>query len=155
MGFQTQEELDAYSEWLKDQMRGMVKHVQDSDLFTEEVMGHAVWTLPHRLFIGKAWPQGDEARSFWIISGEGLPTDHVDGAMAGTARESARHFSMKWQLQSAQLEKLAETGGDKDSGVDWESVSARLQQQAEGLYQLVEREDMWKTTEGPLVQGNA
>ena len=61
---------------------------------------------------------------------------------------------MKWQLQSAQLEKLAESG-ERDPGVDWQSVSARLQQQAEGLYQLVENEDMWKMTEGPLVRQDA
>ncbi len=154
MAFQTQKELDAYTDWVKDEMRGMVKHVRDSDLFTEEVMGHAVWTLPHRLFIGKVWPEGNKERSYWIIAGQGLPTDHVEAALARDAREAARHFSMKWQLQSAQLEKLAESG-DKDPGVDWQSVSGRLQRQAEGLYQLVENEDMWKMTEGPLVRENA
>jgi hypothetical protein len=153
MVFQNQQELDAYAEWAKTQLKGMAEHVSNSDLFHDEVMGHAVWTLPHRLFIGKAWPKSDRNKAYWIISGVDIPTDHIESAVAETAREAARHFSMKWQLQSARLGNIGQqdSGATASDDIDWETVSARLQAQAEALYGLVENEDLWRQTEGPLV----
>ena len=101
MVFKTEEELQAYTDWTKGQLENMAQHVRNSDLFQDEVMGHAVWTLPHKLFIGKAWSRSDRNRAYWIISGVDIPSDHIDLAVADTAREAARHFVMKWQLQSA------------------------------------------------------
>lgn len=157
MVFQNQQELDAYAQWAKTQLQGMADHVSNSDLFHDEVMGHAVWTLPHRLFIGKAWPKSDRNKSYWIISGVDIPTDHIESGVAETAREAARHFSMKWQLQSARLGNLGQqdAGAPSAEDVNWEQVSARLQAQAEALYGLVEKEEIWRQTEGPLVSNQA
>ena len=63
---------------------------------------------------------------------------------------------MKWQLQCGRLSDLAasdttETGEDD---VDWQKLAAGLEAQAEGLYDLVEREDLWEITRGPLVQSD-
>lgn len=156
MVFQNQQELDAYAEWAKSQLQGMAEHVSNSDLFHDEVMGHAVWTLPHRLFIGKAWPKSDRNKAYWIISGVDIPTDHIESSVAETAREAARHFSMKWQLQSGRLGSLGQQdAGASPDGVEWDKVAARLQAQAEALYDLVEREELWRQTEGPLVSSEA
>jgi len=156
MAFKNEQELQAYVDWTKSEIQGMAEHVRNSDLFQDEVVGHAVWTLPHQLFIGKAWPKADRDKGYWIISGSDLPTDHIDGAVAETAREAARHFCMKWQLQCGRLSDLAasdttETGEDD---VDWQKLAAGLEAQAEGLYDLVEREDLWEITRGPLVQSD-
>ena len=155
MVFQNQDELQAYAEWAKGQMNGMADHIRSSDLFHDEVMGHAVWTLPHQLFIGKAWSKADKTKSYWIISGDQVPTDHIDSAVAQTAREAAKHFTMKWQMQSVRLEQLGdatgEATGEPSDDVDWLEVASGLQAQAEALYGLVENEDAWKMTEGPLV----
>ena len=155
MVFQNQDELQAYAEWTRNQINGMADHVRSSDLFHDDVMGHAVWTLPHQLFIGKAWSKGDRKKSYWIISGEQVPTDHIDFSVAKTAREAARHFTMKWQMQSARLEQLGDgsgaSTGEASDEIDWVNVASGLQAQAEALYGLVENEDAWKTTEGPLV----
>ena len=153
MVFQDQEELQAYAEWVKGQMNGMADHIKSSDLFRDQVMGHAVWTLPHQLFIGKAWSKVDKTKSYWIISGEKVPTDHIDYSVAQTAREAAKHFTMKWQMQGARLEKLGDgdATGEPSDDVDWVKVANGLQMQAEALYGLVENEDAWKITEGPLV----
>ena len=153
MAFKTQQELQDYTEWAKSEMRGMVDHVRNSDLFTDEVMGHAVWTLPHEVFIGKAWSKSDSNKCFWIISGRQLPTDHIEFKLADTARDAARHFCMKWQMQGARLEQLGESGieGEPSDGIDWSKVATSLQSQAEALYMLVENDDAWKQTEGPLV----
>lgn len=152
MAFKTEEELQAYTEWTKSQLENMAQHVRNSDLFQDEVMGHAVWTLPHKLFIGKAWSRSDRSRAYWIISGVDIPSDHIDLAVADTAREAARHFVMKWQLQSARLEQLGEKGNEPgEEDVDWQQVAEGLRGQAEGLYGLVEKEEIWRPTEGPLV----
>lgn len=157
MVFKNQEELQAYADWTKEQLRGMVDHVRNSDLFNDEVMGHAVWTLPHRLFIGKAWSRSDDKKAFWIISGSGVPTDHIDLAVAESAREAARHFSMKWQMQSARLEEIGSgpAEGEPVDDIDWRKVAAELQAQAEGLYGLAENDEAWKETKGPLVDPDA
>ena len=153
MVFQNQEELQAYAEWTKGQMSGMNDHIRNSDLFHGAVMGQAVWPLPHQLFIGKAWSKADKTKSYWIISGDQVPTDHIDFSVAQTAREAAKHFTMKWQMQSVRLEKLG--GGDvatqASDDVDWLKVASGLQAQAEALYGLVENDDAWKITEGPLI----
>ena len=59
MVFRDQQELNAYAEWAKAEVRCMGEHARSSDLFQEEAVGHAVWTLPHRLFIGRIWPKSD------------------------------------------------------------------------------------------------
>lgn len=152
MVFKNDEELQAYTDWAKSQLQNMAQHIRDSDLFQDEVMGHAVWTLPHRLFIGKAWSRSDKSRAYWVISGVDIPSDHIDLEVAETARDAARHFVMKWQLQSARLEQLGENdGGPGEKDVDWRQVANGLRGQAEGLYGLIEKEEIWRPTEGPLV----
>ncbi len=154
MAFSNQQELEAYTEWVKTELRGMGDHARSSDLFQEEAVGHAVWTLPHRLFIGKIWPKSDKNRAYWVISGSDIPTDHIEGSLAETARDAARHFTMKWQLQGARLEQLEskEDSTETVDDVDWQKVAQRLQAQAEGLYSLIENEEIWRQTEGPLVE---
>jgi hypothetical protein len=154
MAFKNQDELEAYAEWVKGELRSMGDHARSSDLFQEEAVGHAVWTLPHRLFIGRIWPKSDKNRAYWVISGIDIPTDHIEASLAETARDAARHFSLKWQLQGARLGNLDgpdESGAAADD-VDWQKVAYRLQAQAEGLYALVEKEEIWRQTEGPLIE---
>lgn len=157
MVFKDQQELEAYAEWAKAEVHGMAEHARSSDLFQEEAVGHAVWTLPHRLFIGKIWPKSDRSRAYWVISGSDIPTDHIESSLAETARDAARHFVMKWQLQSARLEDLGAQpeAGETPDDVNWGEVAQRLQAQAEGLYSLVDKEDLWSRTEGPLVEPQA
>jgi hypothetical protein len=153
MIFKDQQELEAYAEWAKAELKGMADHARNSDLFQEEATGHAVWTLPHRLFIGKVWPKTDRDRAYWIISGSDIPTDHIESSLAETARDAARHFSLKWQLQSERLGDLRtkDEAGSNDSDVDWQAVGSKLQAQAEALYGLVEKEEIWRQTEEPLI----
>jgi len=153
MVFKDQQELDAYAEWVKGQLQGMGDHARSSDLFQEEALGHAVWTLPHRLFIGRIWPKSDKSRAYWVISGIDIPTDHIEASLAETAREAARHFSLKWQLQGGRLGGLDNSDDISAADeVDWQRVAQRLQAQAEGLYALVENEEIWRQTEGPLIE---
>jgi len=154
MVFKDQQELEAYAAWVKGELGSMGDHVRSSDLFQGEAVGHAVWTLPHRLFIGKIWLKSDKDCAYWVISGSDIPTDHIEASLANSAREAARHFSLKWQLQGARLGNLENQGatGAAEDEMDWQKVAQRLQAQAEGLYALVEKEEIWRQTEGPLVE---
>jgi hypothetical protein len=154
MAFRNQQELEAFTEWAKGEIRGMGDHARSSDLFQGEAVGHAVWTLPHKLFLGKVWPKSEKPRAYWVISGSDIPTDHIEAPLAEAPRDAARHFAMKWQLQSARLEDLGGSAQDGETvkDVDWEQVAQRLQAQAEALYGLVEKEDLWTQTEDPLME---
>ena len=63
MVFQNQQELDAYAEWAKSQLQGMAEHVSNSDLFHDEVMGHAGAAVRHDsgLIEGASDPRSDGA----------------------------------------------------------------------------------------------
>ena len=138
MAFKSEQEMQDFAEWAKREMQGMAEHIRNSDLFHDEVVGHAVWTLPHQIFIGKAWPKSNRDRAYWIISGSNLPTDHLDAALAESARDAARHFCMKWQLQSARLSGMDQDRPDVPADdVEWDKIASGLQAQAEALFGLV------------------
>ena len=148
MGFQNQAEVEAFTQWAQQQIEGMGRHVESSGLIKQDATGQAVWTLPHQIFIGKIWPKEDRNNVYWIISGPQLPTDHIEGRLADNAREAARHFSLKWQLEGNRLTGLSDhADGETEAtskDVDWQSIAAKLHNQAEGLYAVVDRDDLWE-----------
>lgn len=155
MAFRNRAELEAFTAWGERQRQAMADHVRTASLYAGDVVAKAVWTLPHRIFLGRVWPKGDSLRGHWVITGELVPTDHIEGSLAENAREAARHFALKWQLQSARMAELAEapTNGVQESGTaEWQAVAERLRVQAEGLYALASDPEPWKPTQGPLIE---
>ena len=162
--FKNAEETKAFVEWAREQLIGMGQHVHTSGLITTEPVGRCVWAIPHQLFIGQIWPKADRSAAYWVISGQQVPTDHIERRLAETARDAARHFSLKWQLHSAKLSYLSEEEGDSEAGatdspalaempaggpesggegVAWSEVADTLQRPAETLYALVEQDEVW------------
>lgn len=155
MAFKNEEELQAFTAWAQEEMQRVAQYTRDSDLIHEEIVGRAVWTLPHRVFIGHVRPKSDKIRSYWVISGSDLPTDHIDKKLAASARDAARHFSYRWQLKCAHLEELGKTNqGHPEGEADWGSAAARLRAQAEALYSLADNAVLWEQTRGDLVSGD-
>ena len=148
MAFKNEEEVRAFTDWTQDQIRGMGRHVEANGLIKTQVVGRCVWAVPHQVFIGQIWPRNDRNKTYWIISGTTLPTDHIESNLADSARTAAKHFALKWQLESARMENLSEHDADATTGqdVDWTSVARSLQSQAETLYALVARDDLWEGT---------
>lgn len=146
MAFKTEEDVQKFSAWLQEQLHGMNRHVQTSGLINSECTGLCTWAVPHLVFLGKIWPKGEETGKYWVISGYDLPTDHIEESLAESPRDAARHFSLKWQLQSAKVAELGKkaSGDDGDSkSTDWESIAGNLKSNAEALYELVERDELW------------
>ena len=153
MGFKTDQDVEKFAEWLKEQIQGMNRHVYTSGLISTEATGLCIWAVPHLVFLGQVWPTEDRSKKYWVISGLDLPTDHIDESLAATPRDAARHFSMKWQLQSSKVANLGEQGvGDDGStaSTDWQQIAGSLQSNAEALYTLVERDELWDLEKGSV-----
>jgi hypothetical protein len=153
MGLKTEQDVEKFAEWLKEQIQGMSRHVYSSGLISTEATGHCVWALPHLVFLGQIWPKDDRSKKYWVISGLDLPTDHIEEGLAATPREVVRHFSMKWQLQSSKVAELGENGSSDDvssSATDWQKIAGGLQSNAEALYTLVERDELWDAEKGDV-----
>ena len=153
MGFKTEQDIEKFAEWLKEQIQGMNHHVYTSGLISTEASGRCVWAVPHLVFLGQIWPMQDRSKKYWVISGLDLPTDHIDDSMASTPRDAARHFSMKWQLQSSKVAELGEQGNSDDgstAATDWQQIASSLQSNAEALYTLIERDELWDTEKGSV-----
>jgi hypothetical protein len=155
MAFRNRAELDAFTAWGERQREAMAHHVRTASLFAGDIVAKAVWTLPHRIFLGRVWPKGEALRGYWVITGELVPTDHIEASLAENAREAARHFALKWQLQSARMAELAEAPADavqRSGTVEWRAVADRLRVQAEGLYAIASDPEPWKPTAGSLIE---
>lgn len=133
----------ALKAWVEEQYQNMAHYAANQGLVADVADGRPVWAVPGQVFLGRIWPKGSAETAYWVISGA-LPTDHIDAALAGTAREAARHFSLKWQLQAAQIERGAESGDEEEAiAPDWANIAERLVASAQTLYRMVEDDQYW------------
>lgn len=148
MAFRNQAEVDAFQKWAAEQINAMGQHAHTSGLVDARAAGRMVWAVPHKVFLGQVWPESDKRASHWVIAGDSLPTDHIEVKLAASPRDAARHFALKWQMESTRLAGLAgEESGARNGGakteVDWAQIGSTLERQAELLYRYVERDDLW------------
>ena len=139
-------EREALKGWYKPLLDGVVQEM----LKRNAVVGTAVeatpvWIFPNKILIAKVWGMGQKTRFIWTISGDGLITDHIPASMAATPRDAARHFSLKWQMDA---DRLLALGNSKTPAVDKRSsmgnYANKLIKDAEALYDLAERDDIWQ-----------
>ena len=82
--------------------------------------------------------KGQDGKSYWVITGR-LPTDHALASVAENARDVLRYFSLQWQLKADQI---IHSGGARDkTQVDFANL---LINRAHGLYEMYEKEQLWK-----------
>ena len=123
---------EAQDAWVKETTGRAVKELTAQGVL-ESVLVEAkpAWAFPGQILIGKVRDQGDRTGFYWFIAGM-LPTDCIASSVAPTARDAARHFSLKWQLEAA---RKGEEGEE-------------LARQAEGLYELTDQPELWKERVG-------
>ena len=116
-------------EHARSQLGEALSELSESGLIEERVMeARPAWILPFQAVIGQSRVSSTDTGFIWVIAGN-VPTDCLPSNAAHTAREAARHFSLKWQLDA---EKLA---GEE---------AQALVRIAEHLYSIVENDDYWR-----------
>ncbi len=141
----TENDNEALKKWLKPILDDVVKEM----IARKAIVGAAVeaspaWAFPNQILIAKVWGMGQKTRFIWTISGEGVITDYFAGSMAATPKDAARHFALKWQMDA---DRLREVGSSKSPVGNTEthmgSYADKLIKDAEFLYDLTEREEIW------------
>ena len=141
----TEKDNEALKKWLKPILDDVVKEmIARKAIVGAAVEASPVWAFPNQILIAKVWGMGQKTRFIWAISGEGVITDHIAGSMAATPKDAARHFALKWQMDA---DRLRQVGSSKSPVGNTEthmgSYADKLIKDAESLYDLTEREDIW------------
>lgn len=142
----TDTDKEALKSWYKPLLDAVVLEMQARKVLSgTAVEASPVWMVPHKILIAKIWGLGQKNRFVWAISGEAVITDHIPGKMAATPKDAARHFSLKWQMDADRLIALGKTKGPvADSQQHMGSYVNKLIQDAEALYDLTERDEIWQ-----------
>ena len=141
----TEKDNEALKKWFKPILDDVVKEM----IARKAIVGAAVeaspaWVFPNQILIAKVWGMGQKTRFVWTISGEGVITDHIAGSMAATPKDAARHFALKWQMDADRLRQVGNSkspAGNTDTHMG--GYADKLVKDAESLYDLTEREDIW------------
>jgi hypothetical protein len=130
--------------WTKEKLEQAVGEMMRLGIVTDALVeARPVWALPNKIMIGQVRDAGDPAAFKWVISGE-VPTDYLDSAVGSTPREAARHFAMKWHLESARCQDpSARNTPDPGPEQDRDDIGRQLAERAEALFALVEDENLW------------
>lgn len=146
----TEIKVDSEKEALKAWFKPLLDAVVQEMLKRNAVTGTAVeaspaWAFPGKILIAKVWGMGQKNRFIWTISGEEVITDHILGSMATTPKDAARHFALKWQMDADRLLAVGRSKSPtEDSKQQMDNYANKLITDAESLYDLTERDDMWQ-----------
>jgi hypothetical protein len=134
------------TEWFKPLLGPMVKTMVKSGAITGvAVEATPVWGLQDKLLISKVWGASNKREFIWTITGPSAVTDYVQGSLAATPQEAARHFALKWQMDADRLLGMAKAKSPiENSEVIVESHAKELIQHAESLYDLASQDEIWK-----------
>ncbi len=133
--------------WIKETLDAAVEEIMQRGIIDSMLVeARPIWSLPYQIVIGQVRPEKEKATFKWVISGV-VPVDCIDGSVASTPRDAARHFAMKWQLDAARYRdpSVQKTLGPAQ-GQSWDQLGESLAERAETLYEMVENESLWQET---------
>ncbi len=138
---------DKAVDWARQALADIVQEILDQGIIDSPLVeARPAWTKPFEIVVGKLRDQGQQAEFLWVIGGD-VPVDCVHSGVASTARDAARHFSMKWQLEAARLENSSERRRlGVDPSADWEAQARALIDRAQYLYSVVDDDQYWSDT---------
>jgi hypothetical protein len=115
-------------EHARSQLGEALTELSASGVLDERIMeARPAWILPFQIVIGQSRISSGDTSFIWVIGGK-VPADCLPSNAAQTPREAARHFSLKWQLDSESL------AGEE---------AMALIRIAEHLYSIVDNDDYW------------
>ncbi len=83
-------------------------------------------------------------KGFWVITGD-LPSDHIVGDNAQSARDAIKYFALRWQLKAENiLIKLEQESSEAGSNNTKKQFAEILISRADTLYQFADKDDLWK-----------
>lgn len=132
---------EAFIRWVREQHDQMARYAVQLQLIGEDAEGRPVWSIPHQVFLGRFYDKAAPTSGYWYIGG-GLPSDHIDVSAAASPRDAVRHFSLKWQMQAAQIEQA--TPENQDNPADFANVAESLVKSAEALIQCADNDELWR-----------
>ena len=129
----TNDAADPVATWIRDTLDAAVEVSTKVGVIEDALVeARPIWSLPQKVMIGQIREANDRTTFTWVICGD-YPTDHIGSAAAATARDAARHFSLKWQLDAAKHTDP--------------SFASKLTDWAEELYDIVENDSLWQDPE--------
>ena len=130
--------------WAREKLEQLVAEVTELGIIDSHLLeARPAWVKADEIVIGQLRDQGSPTEFLWIIGGV-TPTDCLHSSAAPTARDAARHFSMKWQLEASRLEDPDERSRlGLDPQVDWQAQAKALVAKAEALYAATEEDQLW------------
>ncbi len=137
---------EAFVRWVREQHDQMARYAVRGELIGDDAEGLPIWSVPHQVFLGRFYDKAAPTGGYWYISGA-VPSDHIAVDLASDARQALRHFSLKWQLQAAQIEEGAAADGDQP--VDFANVADNLSRNAEMLMTLADNDGLWHNIVDP------
>jgi len=139
-------EQQALKAWYKELLDRVVREMLKAGAVQgAAVEARPVWAYPNEVMIARVWSAAQKSRFIWAIAGESVVIDHIAGSLAPDAREAARHFALKWQMDADRLvQAVKERPNMQHAVTQIEDYGKKLVGSAELLYRLTEIEDIWK-----------
>ena len=121
---------DSANKWLREQLDNAVDEIMASGVVKDQIAeARPVWSIANKVLIGQVRVASEPKSFIWVICGD-YPTDCLPASAAATARDVARHFSLKWQMDAARQTDAA--------------AMTLLMDKAEELYDIVEEDSLWQ-----------
>ena len=133
--------------WARAALLSLCERLIEADLVGRDAYAEVAWTIPNECLIARVSCPTRAGRDLWATGGN-LPVDSIPIEVAGGAREAARHFFLRWQLESARLEALG-GGAGEGQGSSWGGSAKTLTDQAERLGRYVRDDAFWGTANVP------
>lgn len=130
--------------WAREKLRTAVDETMQRGAFVDQVVeAKPIWVLHEKVAIGQARESSRPDAFVWIICGD-LPTDHIGSAAAETARDAARHFALKWQMDAERYKIPAvRKAHGLPEGKDVSHLTDQLIAKSEELYAIAEEDSLW------------
>lgn len=136
----------ALKSWYKGLLDRLVPDLVKAGAITgAAVEARPVWAAPEQILIARVWNAAQKSQFIWAIVVKDVVTDHIAGSAAASAKEAARHFSLKWQMDADRLLRaVGESVQDEAAAAEIRNYARRLVALAEQMYELSQQEEVWQ-----------
>ena len=141
MSDNSQSDVDQSS---KEQLDAAVNELINSNVFEKaRIEARIVWLIKGKVMLAQVREASGSKAFRWLITGNIVPTDHIDSSVAELPRDAVRHFCLKWQLGAENVRNLPQKARKSMRHLDLDDMGQQLINQAETLHDLVSDDSFW------------